>query len=157
MNRKYKALRHDPNDLFNTVPAGHQGCTRCGEVKPISEYHKRCAGINVLRSHCKECDAKLHFIHRHGIGSTEWKRDKLERQGGVCGVCGTDDPGGKGWHLHHNPRYGKGRASWREVTCGNCNASAIAGFENSKNPKALLKWLYDNFEDITGQEPPELS
>lgn len=30
-------------------------CTRCGEVKSFSQFHKRSEGVNKYASHCKEC------------------------------------------------------------------------------------------------------
>lgn len=151
-----KVQRHNPRDMFCVVPAGHRGCSMCGEIKPIEEFHISNTRTDGLSASCKICDNASCTERKHGDGAVEWKREQFKRQGYVCEICKTDKSGGKNWHLHHNPRY-EGRDSWRAVLCQNCNSSAVAGLENSKNPKALLKWLYDNFEDITGQEPPELS
>lgn len=66
----------------------------------------------------------------------------LERQGGVCAICGTDDPGTtKGWHLDHDhaccsvpPRQSCGECD-RGALCHHCNLG-LGGFKDS--PEALL-------------------
>ena len=138
-----KARRYNPNDMSCDIPEGHQGCSLCSKVKPINEFPPN-------KPHCKECRNEGDLDRRRGRGTAEWKRKRFAQQGYVCGVCKTEDPGPKGWHTHHNPRY-EGLTSLREVTCQNCNANTIAGFENSTNPKALMEWLLLNYEDITGQ------
>lgn len=53
----------------------------------------------------------------YGITENEYNAI-LERQGGRCGICRTDDPGAKGWaidHCHESELV-------RGVLCGRCNS-----------------------------------
>lgn len=43
----------------------------------------------------------------------------LASQGGVCAACGTDEPGGRGWHTDHSHKSGEVRG----VLCGYCNVA----------------------------------
>ena len=40
-------------------------CTRCKQIKDISEFGKNKNGKNGLRSYCKECQAVLNKMYRH--------------------------------------------------------------------------------------------
>jgi Recombination endonuclease VII len=42
--------------------------------------------------------------------------------GHLCPICGTDTPGGHGWHQDHDHRFPRNdRRGWREVLCHGCN------------------------------------
>jgi hypothetical protein len=62
----------------------------------------------------------------------------LARQGGRCGICRTDAPGHRGWHVDHDHATGKVRG----ILCTLCNI-ALGGFrdstENLTNAIAYLK------------------
>lgn len=46
----------------------------------------------------------------------------LEAQGGVCAICGTPEPGGKGWALDHDHSMDqRDKKSHRGVLCPRCN------------------------------------
>lgn len=67
------------------------------------EYHNRKA-------------IESHFRRKFGLTIAE--RDAMiAKQRGVCPICGTDTPRGKGWCVDHNHRTGKVRA----VLCQPCN------------------------------------
>ena len=68
----------------------------------------------------------------HGITHEEYIKI-LESQGGVCGNCGTSDPGsyGKYFNLDHDHETGKNR----DLICSNCNW----GFGNFKDSIELLQ------------------
>lgn len=126
-------------------------CTQCGETKSLEEYSPAESHRDGRRSNCKVCereraalrydpdrkreynrqwqesnpDAHLHY--RYGLTGVAYD-ELLAAQGGVCGVCGTDDPGGKGsFHVDHDhdccPTTARscGRCI-RGLLCTGCNA-----------------------------------
>jgi hypothetical protein len=50
------------------------------------------------------------------LTTEEWHA-LLEKQGGKCPICKTDDPGGRNWHTDHDHATGKIRG----ILCGRCN------------------------------------
>ena len=112
-----KVERHDPNDMLCRIPEGHQRCTYCDEVLPLGMFYKD-AKYGAFRTQCRNCNADYTLERNYGVGAAEWKKRKLEEQGGVCAGCGTDDPNHKyGWQLDHDHEKGE----WRHVLCFTCN------------------------------------
>ena len=117
--RKYrevrKVLRHDPNDMLCEVPLGHQSCTECGVIQPLSNFTKK---RNGLKSVCRACWADYSLNITYGDGAATWKKETIAKQGHRCPLCKTDDPRGKnGWSLDHDHDTGE----WRGVLCQPCN------------------------------------
>lgn len=70
------------------IPKGGKECTNCGEVKPLSEYHK---GSYKGHDHrCKPCKLELNrntrYIKTYGITIDDYNR-MFEEQEGNCGIC----------------------------------------------------------------------
>jgi hypothetical protein len=66
-------------------------------------------------------------------GLTRDDYDKLlSDQGGVCAICGTSEPGGRGWHVDHCHADGFVRG----LLCSNCN-TALGLFKD--NPITLIQ------------------
>lgn len=117
-------------------------CSKCGEAKPVSEFHKHTGHLDGLASNCKDChrasvrvaSAKYkqknttaykasqvrHKLKRtYGITPCDFTR-QLIQQDGKCPVCGTTDPGGKGsWHVDHDHSSGV----LRGLLCHHCNVA----------------------------------
>ncbi|SCG50809.1 endonuclease VII domain-containing protein [Micromonospora halophytica] len=109
------------------VPDGHRRCPTCGETKALADFPGNRAGRGGYGRCCKPChnekgkESKLrlhggsreyHLRRRYGVGEKEFQ-DLLTEQGGVCGICGGEDPR----HLDHDHRTG-----WvRGILCFNCN------------------------------------
>ncbi|QDY08968.1 recombinase [Micromonospora sp. HM134] len=109
------------------VPEGHRFCADCGTVKPVVDFPRNRADSTGYATYCKPChnsrtkevrqrlyggSREYHLRRRYGIGEKEF-RELLAEQGGVCAVCGAEDP----QHVDHDHRTG-----WvRGILCFNCN------------------------------------
>jgi hypothetical protein len=67
---------------------------------------------------------------RYGIDQSEADA-LLADQGGVCAVCGGDDPRARNWHVDHDHATG----AVRGILCGPCNVS-LGGFQD--DPDRLI-------------------
>jgi len=70
-------------------------------------------------------------LKRYGIDFEQWK-DMLLEQGGCCKCCGTDNPGGKNWHVDHCHDTGKVRG----ILCWRCN---VALGQLNEDPEHIRK------------------
>jgi hypothetical protein len=95
-------------------------CTECG-VNP-----------KVFKSSlCKGCGTNYRRLRAYGILKLDYD-NILANQNGVCAICGTDHPGGRGntFHVDHDHDTGKVRA----LLCSKCN-NGIGQFND--NPELL--------------------
>lgn len=109
-------------------------CKRCSTTKPLSEFfkeRKRADGYTYL---CKVCSMgntkkwvgenrdrrKDYYLRKsYGIDLAKYQ-EMLADQGGVCAICGTDDPKGKSgtWFVvDHDHASGEVRG----LLCNRCN------------------------------------
>ena len=126
-------------------------CTKCGANKPESSFYDdiRNTKRSGKRTFCIDCDktrGKKYKAENHKKVSArvlEYRRikhryfepgmfdERLAEQGGVCAICKTDTPGGKGtFHADHDHKKLKPRG----VLCHNCNV-ALGNFQD--NPELL--------------------
>lgn len=95
-------------------------CPRCGETKPVSEYHKDKGASDGLYGYCKECNkakarawtaANPEKAREQAKKRTRERRNRparlrskynltmaqyealLLQQGGTCAICGAAEPG----------------------------------------------------------------
>lgn len=52
-------------------------CTKCGEVKNLSEYHKDAKGKDSLRSYCKVCEFKNRVNYLKSLDPIEYKKNTI--------------------------------------------------------------------------------
>ena len=135
------------------MPYGELNCTKCGEIKPESEFSRESRNVsrNFRRSDCKACvyirqkkrsqepGVKEHRTKTRRVWSRLNKygftpgmyEERLEQQGNVCAICKVDTPGGKGqFHADHDHNTKQPRG----VLCHNCNV-ALGNFKD--NPEIL--------------------
>ncbi|WP_244876855.1 endonuclease VII domain-containing protein [Winogradskya consettensis] len=109
------------------VPDGHRYCADCDSIKLLADFPRNRADITGYATYCKPChnargkeskqrlhggSREYHLRRRYGIGQAEFD-ELLAEQGGVCAICGVEDP----QHLDHDHRTG-----WvRGILCFNCN------------------------------------
>lgn len=137
-------------------------CTKCGQAKPRSEFTKSRDGKYgpVLHASCNECKAqrarswfadnperqfearrRSSLLRNYGITVGEYE-DRLEAQGGVCAICGQDEPAvhgrtGKKFRLSVDHCHQTGRV--RGLLCQKCNRAI--GLMND-NADLLKKAIY---------------
>jgi hypothetical protein len=96
-----------------------------------------------------------HLKYRFGMTRDDYDR-MLAAQGGVCKVCGTDVPGGRGveFHVDHDRACCPGHRSCgkciRGLLCSPCNV--ILGL--AKDDPERLRGLADYIEQWGASRPP---
>ncbi len=115
-------------------------CKKCGEVKPLTDFHKAKGCKDGTRHTCKRCHyasnlkwkktniSKFRYQQRssylkrkYGV-TMEWYENKLEEQKEVCAICSCDSSGLRGkddmFCVDHCHTTGQPRA----LLCHKCNA-----------------------------------
>lgn len=116
-------------------------CPRCKTHKLIEEFRKHKKRKSGVEAYCKECanayqrawrdspEYKEKARQRQRNGFSQKDADTLlHKQGGVCPICGTDNPGKNGWHMDHCHVSGKVRG----MLCSNCNRG-LGHFKDSND------------------------
>lgn len=70
----------------STIPEPMKGCTRCGQVKPFSEFWNSARSADGKTWECKDCDAERQVA---------WRASLAERDDSFCGTR-------LGWEIHHS-------------------------------------------------------
>jgi hypothetical protein len=133
-------------------------CYICKETKPDTEFYPepKNTGRNGRESRCKDCSraktAKYRELNSDKVKlqqriskrkkftnfTDELYKATLEEQGGVCAICGTDTPGGRGaFHADHDHSNGQTRG----VLCHSCNVGLGHFLDNADLLQAALDYL----------------
>jgi hypothetical protein len=133
--------------------AGVKRCPDCGETKPLEEFPRNRNGRDGRHAYCKPCHnargreskARLyggsrhyHLLHRYGIGADEVNA-MIERQGGVCAICGRPDPE----HVDHDHATGRIRG----ILCFNCNGGLGQLGDDPERLRAAAAYLERTRDD----------
>ena len=130
-------------------------CLKCGETKPLSEFHRNKSKADGLWIYCRPCDAERTRVyrdaHKQEISDRrkglregnrpkllEWERKSLygvsgeeqialyQMQGGRCAICEVSLPTiGTDTQLDHNHATGVARG----YLCRHCNRG-LGGFQD---------------------------
>lgn len=102
-------------------------CTKCGETKPLTEFHAHKWGDG-RRPDCKACRQEYGrrrqsarsrdlSLRKYGITESDWQ-EIAEIQGGGCAICGEAPPeGARPLCVDHDHETG----SLRGLLCPTCN------------------------------------
>jgi hypothetical protein len=129
------------------IAEGKRRCTTCLEVKAAKEFYA-CGGM------CKPCRNAYKQRWKSGLDEEQRRsymlRDKynieqsdykalLRAQNGRCGICGTEDPGGRwglSFHVDHDHACCPGKKSCGEcvrgLLCSSCN-TGVGNFRDDPN------------------------
>jgi hypothetical protein len=99
--------------------------------------------------------------YRDSFGVTLQELDAMiAAQGGRCGICGVDQPGGRGgWHLDHDHAFdSKDRRGHRGVLCHRCNLRlGMAGERADLLSQLEAAYVNAHALRLQGEERPTFS
>lgn len=135
-------------------------CTRCGEVKPVTDFPRE-GKARSRYPYCKPCKASYMRERRLRIiaelGEDGWRRivaeynirrygitlddftALIERQGGGCAICGSATPTGNHGRLVVDHDHETGAV--RGVLCGDCNAIIGLAKESAARLRAAADYI----------------
>jgi len=133
---------------------GLRACTKCGEVKPVSDYHRLVTTQSRLRSSCKDCtnaqnraykkdplsQPKILGLHlqRYGITVEQYKA-MVDEQEGLCAICGTSEPGEWFTRLVVDHCHSTGKV--RGLLCAKCNRGLGQFKDNPQMLRSAIAYL----------------
>lgn len=155
-----------------------KSCITCQQQRPEYEFNIRArkGTDNPLRyNECAECelDRKKHERHvrvtkqreagtytvtqerrweaglktRYGLNADGFYR-LFETQGGVCAVCGSDDPRGKNWVVDHDHSCCPGKKTCglciRGILCSPCNSAIGMLYDSPAVLRTAANYLENN-------------
>ena len=133
-------------------------CKQCGCEKSVELFQKDTWKYDGLRPECKECTAsnrkarydpkvnrRNNMQKNFGKGILETYEFFFEKQGGVCGVCGSPE-NGRYKHLSVDHCHSTGKI--RGLLCNNCNR----GIGLLKDKPDILRKAADYVEEHGKQD-----
>lgn len=124
-------------------------CAKCGETKPLEQFHRQPKGPHGRHSYCAECACAVQRESRKRNYTPEQKRRwqiktrygmstadvdaMLADQGGKCGICARKL---EKFHIDHHHDTG----AVRGLLCHRCNLR-IGGWDDAVFRAAALAWL----------------
>jgi Recombination endonuclease VII len=126
-------------------------CKDCEIFHTSDMFYKHSEGKNGLYPRCKNChNAKVrkdydpkkkknfHLKYLYGITLDEYER-RLQDQGGSCGICKTNLPGGNGQNFYVDHNHSTNQV--RGLICHNCNYIIGYSKENTDTLRAVIKYI----------------
>lgn len=137
---------------------GTKGCTRCRQVKPLSEFYSDPRQRKGVCGDCKECRSlyvrtrrdrtrDAEFLAKYGISSDQYQ-ELLTSQADRCKICGTTDKGRYDRfavdHDHHTGQV-------RGLLCHSCNV----GLGHFRDSRELLTSAIRYLSEADNAEQPQ--
>ena len=121
-------------DFWGHAIVEKKGCgiSAFKKAESARKYHSSPKGKINRRKHSRRSIFKI----RYGI-TLEKQANRLEAQGGKCGICKTSDFGERGPHTDHCHKTGV----FRGVLCFRCNAGLGSFRDNTEFLEAAIKYL----------------
>lgn len=97
--REYRKL-----NPIEVLPSGMKRCSKCNEVKPVTEFGKLSKAKDGLRYHCKECRNKYYQKNQKYI----IKRSKIyyeENKGRISEITKAYKEENKEWYREYHQKY----------------------------------------------------
>ncbi len=138
-------------------------CPKCGIEKSVEAFSRNRRSRDGLFAWCRSCAVEKtrqwRLAHpdiasyrrdealktKYGLTLAEWQQ-KLVDQGGCCALCGTTEPGGKGWAVDHDhgccPDLKTCGRCVRGILCQMCN-HRLAALENVEWRVMAERYLKD--------------
>lgn len=107
-------------------------CQTCKRELPASMFALNRTRARGCQSRCKDC----HREQRYGLRPGEYDQ-RLDEQGGVCGICGDPPELGKQLEVDHSHDTN----AVRGLLCGPCNRMLGAARDNAKTLLAAVEYL----------------
>lgn len=120
---------------------GRKLCTTCELWVDVTEFAGHPATSDRLQSRCRRCFTLAKYNLTKALFSA-----LLDAQGGVCGICATSTPGGRGyWHIDHDHSCCAGQRSCGEcvrgILCHACNTGLGSFKDNPDSLRAAVSYL----------------
>lgn len=131
----------------NYIAPLEKPCSHCHIVKPLTDFHLNPATLDGRQGHCKSCNLiyvkewqkrkpEKHktWYHKYKYGLTsEMEAKFLDKQNGVCAICGTSPP--QVVDHCHNTRAVRG------LLCNSCNIGLGLFGDNVNNLLRAIAYL----------------
>lgn len=130
-------------------------CTKCGEEKPLSSFHKERRSSDGVTARCKSCTSNYgkswrqskgnayHRTQRYGITPEEYT-EMLEEQLHKCACCGSSNPKRRaGFVIDHDHATGLVRG----LLCHSCNIGIGQLGDSINGLTQALDYLRRHYDD----------
>lgn len=94
---------------------GNKMCRTCRAWLPEGSFGPDKKSKDGLANSCRECRAMYYRLKKYAMSRADFD-EMLESQGGLCAVCETGGPAGRGWCIDHDHSC----CPSQDKTCGKC-------------------------------------
>lgn len=136
---------------------GEQKCPKCGETKPLPDFHNSPVSKSGRASYCKICHKEnvrewklcatvkeknldVYLKYKYGLSLEEYN-ETLEKQGGVCAICKKHDTKVR-LHVDHC----HSTQIFRGLLCTKCNQGLGSFKEDEEALKNAVVYLQKSVE-----------
>lgn len=123
--------------------SGHRTCRECHRARDRERHvrdhaKRREAGLRWYRDK-DETEKRAYRLKRYGLTPEQYDV-LLTQQGGVCAICGTDEPGGR-WGTMFSVDHDHASGAVRGLLCGGCNLVLGHAKDDAARLRAAARYL----------------